>query len=109
MTNEMIISIIIILILGIRNILLMIDTFDIFKHRKIFLLYNNMENVDELYGEILDYSIYNKSQRYDLLYKNDKNNIILKFTNISTKDYYRVVLQIYMSQIVRLDLSDNVK
>lgn len=106
MTNEMIISIIIIVILGIRNILLMIDTFDIFKHREIFVLHDNMENVDELYSKILDYSFYNKSQKYDLVYKNNKKNIILKFNRLSIKDYYQTVLQIYMSHIVVLHLPD---
>lgn len=106
MTNEMIISIIIIVILGIRNILLMIDTFDIFKRRKIFVLHDNMENVDELYGEILDYSFYNKSQKYDLVYKNNKKNITLKFNGLYIKDYYPTVLQIYMSHIVILHLPE---
>jgi len=70
----------------------MIDTFDIFKHRKIFVLHDNMENVDELYGEILDYSFYNKSQKYDLVYKNNMTDFYFLDNNV--RILYQLIVQL---------------
>jgi len=69
------------------------------KRHKVFRLCDDMENVDKLYNEILDYYSCRKSRRYDLIYKNDKMNLILNFTNISITEYYQTVLRIYMLQI----------
>lgn len=80
------------------------DTFfntikNIIKRHKVFILCDDMENVDKLYNEIIDYYSCRKSRRYDLIYKNKKMNLILKFTNISITEYYQTVLRIYMLQI----------
>ena len=72
---------------------------NIIKRHKVFILCDDMENVDKLYNEILDYYSCRKSRRYDVIYKNKKMNLILKFTNISITEYYQTVLRIYMLQI----------
>lgn len=66
---------------------------------KVYTLDENMENVDTLFLKILDYKMGKEYYKYDLIYKNDKMNLILRFTNISITEYYQTVLRIYMLQI----------
>lgn len=75
-----------------------------------FILFSDMWNVDVLYDEIRnrEFLLPASKLRYTVVYKNDKLGIILKFTNLSTDDYYQAILRIYMLQIEGLCLPDDV-
>ena len=75
-----------------------------------FTLASDMWNIDVLYDEIRnrDFLLPASKLRYTVVYKNDKLGIILKFTDLSTDDYYQSILRIYMLQIEGLHLPDDV-
>ena len=75
-----------------------------------FILFSDMWNVDVLYDEIRnrEFLLPASKLRYTVVYKNDKLGIILKFTDLSTDDYYQAILRIYMLQIEGLCLPDDV-
>ena len=75
-----------------------------------FTLASDMWNIDVLYDEIRnrEFLLPASKLRYTVVYKNDKLGIILKFTDLSTDDYYQSILRIYMLQIEGLHLPDDV-